>query len=178
MKKMLLLLLIPILGIAQNAGISLVKQKLKNDAITVNDYLSIDVKEKQLLLKNIQKAINYQNTTRSYFEYQPLSYDEGLTREAQKWADYLAVINIPQHSTIDDKKGELIFYAPTKYFKDLDNLMTYASVFWTLSDNDINKLTTEQILCRKCSKIGFGIASSRDTHYVVAKYDKMSDFNN
>jgi len=55
MKKMLLLLLIPILGIAQNAGISLVKQKLKNDAITVNDYLSIDVKEKQLLLKNIQR---------------------------------------------------------------------------------------------------------------------------
>ena len=178
MKKMLLLLLIPILGIAQNAGISLVKQKLKNDAITVNDYLSIDIKEKQLLLKNTQKAINYQNTTRSYFEYQPLSYDEKLTREAQKWADYLAVINIPQHSTIDDKKGELIFYAPTKYFKGLDDLMTYASVFWTLSDNDINKLTTEQILCRKCSKIGFGIASSRDTYYVVAKYDKMSDFNN
>jgi len=178
MKKMLLLLLIPILGTAQYTGISYAKQKIKRNALTVNDYLSIDAKEKQLLLKNIQKAINYQNITRSYFEYQPLSYDENLTQEAQKWADYLAIINIPQHSTTDDKKGELIFYAPIKYFKDLDNLMTYASVFWTLSDNDINKLTTEQILCKKCSKVGFGIASSRDTHYVVAKYDKMSDFNN
>ena len=28
------------------------KQKIKRDALTVNDYLSIDAKEKQLLLKN------------------------------------------------------------------------------------------------------------------------------
>ena len=171
-------MLIPLLGIAQNGNINFVKSKVKKDALTVNDYLSAEIKQEQFFLKSAQNAINYQNTTRSYFEYKNLEFDKDLTREAQKWADYLAIINEPKHSEIDDKKGELIFYAPKNWFKETDDLITFASVFWTLSDNDINKLTTEQILCKKCSKIGFGIASSRNTFFVVAKYDKMADFNN
>jgi len=171
-------MLIPFLGIAQYGGINFAKSKIKRDALTVNDYLEIENKQKQLFLKNVYKAINYQNVTRSYFEYKPLEFDEKLSIEAQKWADYLAIINEPKHSEIDDKKGELIFYAPKNWFKETENLMAHASVFWTLSDDDINKLTTEQILCKKCNKIGFGIASSRDTFFVVAKYDKMADFNN
>ena len=54
--------------------------------------------------------------------------------------------------------------------------MINASVFWIISDNDKERLTTEQILCEKCSKVGFGISSSNDTYFVVAKYDKMADF--
>jgi len=54
--------------------------------------------------------------------------------------------------------------------------MINASVFWVLSEDDIEKVTLDQVLCEKCSKIGFGIAQSNDTYYVVAKYNKMGDF--
>ena len=50
--------------------------------------------------------------------------------------------------------------------------------FWILSEDDNDRLTREQILCKKCSKVGFGIASSNDTYYVVAKYDKMAKWQN
>ena len=63
--------------------------------------------------------------------------DQKLTDEAQQWADYLAVINNPEHSTVKDGKGELIFYAPTNYFKDASNLLIKASVFWVLSEDDM-----------------------------------------
>tara|TARA_B110000483_G_C18129523_1_gene517053 strand:- start:923 stop:1426 length:504 start_codon:yes stop_codon:yes gene_type:complete len=167
MKKMLLLMLIPLLGIAQTPK-----------SLTVNDYLAAQAQKDQLHLKAMQKAINYQNVNRSYFEYNKLVFDKNLTREAQKWADYLAIENVPQHSPVKDDTGELIFYAPKNWFKDTTDIMTHASVFWVLSDDDISKATTEQILCKKCDKVGFGISLSRDTYYVVAKYDKKGDFNN
>lgn len=159
-------MLIPLLGIAQTPK------------SLVNDYLAKQEQKKQLHLEAINKAIDYQNITRNYFEYKPLVLDEKLTKEAQKWAHYLAIKNKVEHSTKKDGQGELIFYAPKTWFKDTTNLMINASVFWVLSDNDIERLTTEQVLCKKCDKIGFGIASSRDTYFVVAKYNKMADFNN
>ena len=160
-------MLIPLLGIAQTPK-----------SLTVNDYLAAKAEKKQLHLKAIQKAINYQNINRNYFEYKPLVFDEELTKEAQNWAHYLSIINEAKHSTTKDKKGELIFYAPKDWFKDSTDLMTHASVFWVLSDDNVDKATTEQILCENCDKVRFGIASSRDTYYVVAKYNKMPKFSN
>ena len=165
MKNLLLLMLIPLFGIAQTPS-----------SLAVKGYLASNTEEKMLLLKNMKDAINFQNIHRSYFEYKPLVFDQKLTDEAQQWADYLAVINNPEHSTVKDGEGELIFYAPKNWFKDTSNLMINASVFWILSEDDIEKTSLDQILCKKCNKIGFGIALSNDTYYVVAKLDKMGDF--
>ena len=165
MKNLLLLVLIPLFGIAQTPS-----------SLAVKGYLASNTEEKMLLLKNMKDAINFQNIHRSYFEYKPLVYDQKLTDEAQQWADYLAVINNPEHSKAKDGEGELIFYAPKNYFKDTSNLMINASVFWVLSEDDIEKATLDQVLCKKCTKIGFGVAQSNDTYYVVAKYNKMGDF--
>ena len=165
MRNLLLLMLIPLIGIAQSPS-----------SLAMKGSITANTEDKILLLKNMKDAINFQNIHRSYFEYKPLVFDQKLTDEAQQWADYLAVINNPEHSTAKDGKGELIFYAPTNYFKDTSNLMINASVFWVLSEDDIEKATLDQVLCKKCTKIGFGIAQSDDTYYVVAKYNKMGDF--
>ena len=149
MKNLLLLMLIPLIGIAQTPS-----------SLTLNENLANNSEDKMLLLKNMKDAIKFQNIHRSYFEYKPLVFDQKLTDEAQQWADYLAVINNPEHSTVKDGKGELIFYAPTNYFKESSNLLIKASVFWVLSEDDVQKLTLDQILCQKCNKIGFGIAQS------------------
>ena len=165
MRNLLLLMLIPLIGIAQSPS-----------SLAMKGSITANTEDKILLLKNMKDAINFQNIHRSYFEYKPLVFDQKLTDEAQQWADYLAVINNPEHSTAKDGKGELIFYAPTNYFKDTSNLMINASVFWVLSEDDIEKATLDQVLCKKCTKIGFGIALSDDTYYVVAMYNKMGDF--
>ena len=165
MKNLLLLMLIPLIGIAQSPS-----------SLAIKGPITANTEDKMLLLKNMKDAINFQNIHRSYFEYKPLVFDQKLTDEAQQWAEYLAVINNPEHSTAKDGKGELIFYAPTNYFKDTSNLMINASVFWVLSEDDIEKATLDQVLCEKCTKIGFGIALSDDTYYVVAMYNKMGEF--
>ena len=165
MRNLLLLMLIPLIGIAQSPS-----------SLAMKGSITANTEDKILLLKNMKDAINFQNIHRSYFEYKPLVFDQKLTDEAQQWADYLAVINNPEHSTVKDGKGELIFYAPKNYFKDTSNLMINASVFWVLSEDDIEKATLDQILCKKCTKIGFGIALSDDTYYVVAMYNKMGEF--
>ena len=165
MKNLLLLMLIPLFGIAQSPS-----------SLAMKGSITANTGDKMLLLKNMKDAINFQNIHRSYFEYKPLVFDQKLTDEAQQWADYLAVINNPEHSTVKDGEGELIFYAPKNWFKDTSNLMINASVFWVLSEDDIEKATLDQILCKKCNKIGFGIAQSNDTYYIVAKYNKMGEF--
>ena len=93
MKNLLLLMLIPLTGIAQTPS-----------SLALNGHLAPDAEDKMLLLKNMKDAINFQNIHRSYFEYKPLVFDQKLTDEAQQWADYLAVINNPEHSTVKDGK--------------------------------------------------------------------------
>ena len=165
MKNLLLLMLIPLIGIAQSPS-----------SLAIKGSITANTEDKILLLKNMKDAINFQNIHRSYFEYKPLVFDQKLTDEAQQWAEYLTKTNKPEHSPTKGGQGELIFYAPKNYFKDNSNLMINASVFWVLSEDDIEKATLDQILCKKCSKIGFGIAQSNDTYYVVAKYNKIGDF--
>ena len=165
MKNLLLLMLIPLIGIAQSPS-----------SLAIKGPITANTEDKMLLLKNMKDAINFQNIHRSYFEYKPLVFDQKLTDEAQQWAEYLTKTNKPEHSAAKDGQGELIFYAPKNYFKDTSNLMINASVFWVLSEDDIEKATLDQVLCKKCTKIGVGIALSNDTYYVVAKYNKMGDF--
>ena len=158
-------MLIPIIGTAQTPS-----------SLAVKGYLASNTEDKTLLLKNIKDAINFQNIHRNYFEYKPLVFDQKLTDKGQQCADYLAKVNKPEHSNVKDGEGELIFYALKNWFKDTSNLMINASVFWVLSEDDVEKTSLDQILCKKCSKIGFGIAQSNDMYYVVAKYNKMGDF--
>ena len=75
MKNLLLLMLIPLIGIAQ-----------KPSSLTLNGHLAPDAEDKMLLLKNMKDAINFQNIHRSYFEYKLLVYDQKLRDEAQQWA--------------------------------------------------------------------------------------------
>ena len=165
MKNLLLLMLISLIGIAQSPP-----------SLAMKGSITANTEDKMLLLKNMKDAINFQNIHRSYFEYKPLVFDQKLTDEAQQWANYLTKTNKPEHSPTKSEQGELIFYAPKNYFKDTSNLMINASVFWVLSEDDIEKATLDQVLCKKCTKIGLGIALSNDTYYVVAKYNKMGDF--
>ena len=165
MRNLLLLMLIPLIGIAQSPS-----------SLAMKGSITANTEDKMLLLKNMKDAINFQNIHRSYFEYKPLVFDQKLTDEAQQWAEYLTKTNKPEHSPAKSGQGELIFYAPKNYFKDTSNLMINASVFWVLSEDDIEKATLDQVLCKKCTKIGFGIALSDDTYYVVAMYNKMGDF--
>ena len=137
MKNLLLLMLIPLFGIAQTSS-----------SIAVKGYLASNTEEKTLLLKNMKDVINFQNIHRSYFEYKPLVFDQKLTDKAQQWADYLAKMNKSEHSKAKDGEGELIFYAPKNYFKDTSNLMINTSVFWVLSEDDIEKTPLDQILCK------------------------------
>jgi len=152
MKNLLLLMLIPLIGIAQTPS-----------SLAMKGSLTANAKDKKLHLKKIRDAINFQNIHRSYFEYKPLVYDQKLTDEAQQWAEYLTKTNKPEHSPARDGQGELIFYAPKNYFKDTSNLMINASVFWVLSEDDIEKATLDQVLYKKCTKIGFADVLNSDS---------------
>jgi hypothetical protein len=115
MKNLLLLMLIPLIGIAQSQS----SQAMKG-------YITANTEDKILLLKNMKDAINFQNIHRSYFEYKPLVFDQKLTDEAQQWAEYLTKTNKPEHSAAKSGQGELIFYSPKNYFKDTSNHMINA----------------------------------------------------
>ena len=101
MKNLLLLMLIPLIGIAQTPS-----------SLAMKGSITANTEDKILLLKNMKDAINFQNIHRSYFEYKPLVFDQKLTDEAQQWADYLTKTNKPEHSPTKSGQGELIFYAP------------------------------------------------------------------
>ena len=58
-------------------------------------------------------------------------------------------MNKPEHSEAKAGEGELIFYAPKNWFKDTSNLMINVSVFWVLFEDDIEKATLDQVLCKK-----------------------------
>ena len=75
MKNLLLLMLIPLFGIAQSPS-----------SLAMKGSITANTGDKMLLLKNMKDAINFQNIHRSYFEYKPLVYDQKLTDEAQQWA--------------------------------------------------------------------------------------------
>ena len=128
MKNLLLLMLIPLIGIAQSPS-----------SFDMKCNITANTEDKMLLLKNMKDAINFQNIHRSYFEYKPLVFDQKLTDEAQQWAEYLTKTNKPEHSAAKSGQGELIFYAPKNHFKDTSNLMINASVFWVLSEDDIER---------------------------------------
>ena len=70
MKNLLLLMLIPLIGIAQTPS-----------SLSLNGHLAKDAEEKMLLLEYMKNAINFQNIHRSYFEYKPLVFDQKLTDE-------------------------------------------------------------------------------------------------
>ena len=96
MRNLLLLMLIPLIGIAQSPS-----------SLAMKGSITANTEDKMLLLKNMKDAINFQNIHRSYFEYKPLVFDQKLTDEAQQWAEYLTKTNKPEHSPAKSGQGEL-----------------------------------------------------------------------
>lgn len=116
------------------------------------------------------RAVKFQNTVRAYYNMQELSTNRQLKREAQSWANYIAVED--QLILSSDTYGESLY----RFNKNDDlgsrNYYLDAAVAWFEANN-----TPEyyQQLCYSCTEVGFGMAESDEYIYVVAKYDKIYD---
>jgi len=120
----------------------------------------------------IQKALEFQNNVRSYFELKPYSIDPNLEEIAYKKAVWLSEKKNIVHR--NDQYGELIYVLDKDYLNNNMNCYLDASVGWVVEfDPDIKTKTLNQIICHDCSSIGFGYYEDQDKVYVVAIYDKM-----
>lgn len=119
------------------------------------------------------EAIKFQNTLRSYYDFQPLSYNQELSINAQQWAEYLAETD--DFVVSMDGYGENIFSVSKEYIRNKNkNVYLEASMNWIL-DVDEDYSTYNQILYDKASSIGFGISENNEYIYIVAKYDKLHE---
>lgn len=116
-------------------------------------------------------ALSFQNTLRSYYDLQPLSYNNNLAMHAQQWADYMAETDTFKVST--DTYGENIFSIAKNYILEKNkDVLLEASLNWMLEPAD-DLSTYYQIMYPEATNIGFGISESDEYIYVVAKYDKL-----
>ena len=118
------------------------------------------------------EGLRIQNDFREYFDLEPYVEDSTLTREAQKWAEQLARTEEFEVST--DDLGESIFYVYRDYADQrVLNLFKEASLNWLLTKGEEEESPFLQIISKKATKIGVGIAKSMEGYYVVAKYDSI-----
>jgi len=118
------------------------------------------------------EGLRIQNDFREYLDLEPYEVDSTLTREAQKWANYLSLIDDLEVS--DDEYGELIFSIDKKYADGKGvSIFKEATIDWILSNGEEDNRTYLQIISEKATKIGVGFANSMSYYYVVAKYDSI-----
>ena len=118
------------------------------------------------------EGLRIQNDFREYLDLEPYEVDSTLTREAQKWANYLSLIDDLEVS--DDEYGELIFSIDKKYADSKGvSIFKEATIDWILSNGEEDNRTYSQIISEKATKIGVGFANSMSYYYVVAKYDSI-----
>jgi len=118
------------------------------------------------------EGLRIQNDFREYLDLEPYEVDSTLTREAQKWANYLSLIDDLEVS--DDEYGELIFSIDKKYADSKGvSIFKEATIDWILSNGEQDNSTYLQIISEKATKIGVGFAKSMSYYYVVAKYDSI-----
>ncbi len=115
-------------------------------------------------------AVKFQNTVRSYYNIQELSTNRQLKKEAQSWANYIAIED--ELILSSDIYGESLYRLPKNDIMNSRNYYLDAAVAWFEANN-----TPEyyQQLCYNCTEVGFGMAESDEYIYVVAKYDKIYD---
>lgn len=126
----------------------------------------------QIKMYDKSEGLRIQNDFREYLDLEPYEVDSTLTREAQKWANYLSLIDDLEVS--DDEYGELIFSIDKKYADSKGvSIFKEATIDWILSNGEEDNRTYLQIISEKATKIGVGFANSMSYYYVVAKYDSI-----
>ena len=126
----------------------------------------------QIKMYDKSEGLRIQNDFRQYLDLEPYEVDSTLTREAQKWANYLSLIDDLEVS--DDEYGELIFSIDKKYADSKGvSIFKEATIDWILSNGEEDNSTYLQIISEKATKIGVGFANSMSYYYVVAKYDSI-----
>lgn len=116
------------------------------------------------------RAVKFQNSVRSYYNMQDLSANRQLKKQAQAWANYIAIED--ELILSSDMYGESLYRLPKNDIMNSRNYYLDAAVAWSEAYD-----TPEyyQQLCHSCSEVGFGMAESDEYIYVVAKYDKIYD---
>ena len=126
----------------------------------------------QIKLYDKSEGLRIQNDFREYLDLKPYEVDSTLTREAQKWANYLSLIDDFEIS--DDEYGELIFSIDKKYANSKGlSIFKEATIDWILTKVEEEEQPYLQITSEKATKIGVGFAQSMSYYYVVAKYDSI-----
>jgi len=115
---------------------------------------------------NMNEALNFQNTLRTYYYQNDLSIDPELSLYADNFANELLLSD--SLYTQDDGFGESIFSIdnvdiPINYNPYLD-----ASIAWAIDTDDM--ITLDNMLSSDYSFVGFGIAKSTTKIIVVAKF--------
>ena len=151
MKNLYLFLLIPLLSVAQtNQDIS------------------------QLSRYDVAEGLRIQNDIRHFYELEPYTVDGKLSLKAQEWANHLARTNEFEHS--DDELGEIMYSVDRIYADNKNlNLLKDASLYWLLTkcEGDGEDAPYLQIISKRATKIGFGVAMNMEEYFVVAKYDSI-----
>lgn len=140
--KNLFCLLFPLISFAQSINIDLLNQDFSN-------------------------AIDFQNSIRAYYGYDPLVYSKELSLKAE-----VAIEDYIDDTSWLNTKIALIYIRSKDEFKLKFDYFTDAIIAWTVDTNlSENNTTIDQVLCKKCENVGFAIKAKGDMVYVVAKYD-------
>lgn len=140
--KNLFFLLFPLISFAQSINIDLLNQDFSN-------------------------AMDFQNSIRAYYGYDPLDYSKELSLKAE-----VAIEDYIDDTSWLNTKIALIYIRSKDEFKLKFDYFTDAIIAWTVDTNlSENNTTIEQVLCKNCENVGFAIKAKGDMVYVVAKYD-------
>lgn len=120
-----------------------------------------------LLNQDFTNAIDFQNSIRVYYGYDPLDYSKELSLEAE-----VAIEDYIDDTSWLNTKIALIYIRSKDEFKLKFDYFTDAIIAWTVDTNlSENNTTIDQVLCKNCENVGFAIKAKGDMVYVVAKYD-------
>ena len=120
-----------------------------------------------LLNRDFTNAIDFQNSIRAYYGYNPLVYSKDLSLKAE-----VALEDYTEDTNWLNSKIALIYIRSKDEFKLKFDYFTDAIVAWTVDTNlSENNTTIDQVLCKNCESVGFAIKAKGDMVYVVAKYD-------
>lgn len=122
----------------------------------------------QILTFSKSKAINFQNTVRSYYELPLLNLDRELSTDAQFWAEEIARTDVFDFS--DSDYGETLYRLNKSEFILPRNPYLDAAVGWLQA---YEQPEYYQTLCEDCNYVGYGKSENDFYIYVVAKYDKL-----
>ena len=114
----------------------------------------------------IEIALNFQNTLRSYYYHGKLELDDELSILSNQLADRI-LLSDSLFTEVDDYADNLFSIEnidlPLDYNPYLD-----ASLAWTIDSDD--PICLKNIIDEDYEKVGFGIAKSKNKIIVVVKY--------